>query len=179
MCKINSDGCGKGEQDLNLMCCNIMMESHTLFQYMRIFFQIIYQQEDRHLRLTGRLQKTAEDEQYYCWKHDACPNWRVFFSTLFCFKWAVSLLQLSRLTSSSLDALYIELKCPPSFPWLSEIATAEYQPNRISSLSSSTHLNAIQKEKKEHKRPPVHYHSYEVFIMASICNSSNTFNFIY
>lgn len=57
-------------------------------------------------------------------------------------KQAVPMLPLSRLPSSSLDALYIELQCPPSFPQLTEIATAEYPPNRISSLSSSTHLKA-------------------------------------
>lgn len=59
-----------------------------------------------------------------------------------CSKQAVPMLPLSRLPSSSLDALYIELQCPPSFPQLAEIVTAEYPPNRISSLSSSTHLKA-------------------------------------
>lgn len=143
MCKLNFDDCGKAEQDLNLTFYNITMESPTLLQYMGIFLQILYQDKAKHLRLTSRLQKTAEDEQYYCRKHDACPNCRGFLSTTLCSKWAVPLLPLSRLTSSSLDALYIELQCPPLFPWLAEIATAEYPPNRISSLSSLTHLNAI------------------------------------
>lgn len=123
-------------------CVVILQWNHPLCFNTCVFSFKSYQEEDRHLRLTGRLQKTAEDEQYYCRKHDAWPNWRVFFSTLLRSKWAV-LLPLSRLTSSSLDALYIELQCPPLFTWLSEIATAEHLPNRISSLLSSTHLNVI------------------------------------
>lgn len=36
-----------------------------------------------------------------------------------------------------------------------------------------------KEEKRKCKPPPVHYHSYKVFIMASICNTSNAFTCIY
>lgn len=111
----------------------------SYFVTIHVFLQIIHREESGHFRLTSTLQTTVEDEQQCCQKHDACPKHRGVSSTLLCCKWAVLLL----LPLSSLDALYTKFQCPPSFPWLSEIVAAKYPPNRISSLSSSAHLNAF------------------------------------
>jgi len=185
MCKLNSDGHGKEKQDLNHMCCNDTMESSTLFQYMCIFLQIIHQDEDRHLRLTSRLQKAAEDEQYYCRKHDACPNWRVFsvlssvpngqcrccchFLGLPLQAW---MLYIYRIAMPSL--------IPMAFRNCNSRAPAKQDLLFIKFNTPKCHLERKEKKKTQTSSTSLSfYHSYMVFIMTSICNSSNTFNFIY
>lgn len=143
MCKLHSATHQKGEKTWTSYVVILQWSFPLYFNTCVFSFKSYTEKEDRHLRLTSTLQKTAEDKQQFCQKHDACPNWRGFFQYLPPFQNGQYCCCHSQGFSSSLDALYTGLQCPPSFPWLSEIVAAEYPPNRISSLSNSTHLNAI------------------------------------